>query len=86
MSNQRIVSTSEISWSEITPEIKVLRCKKKHSPNDDVCFEKLKLSSQFPPDGTSPPENQFIYQYLENVLSQSQLKLNTFSYRQHKIK
>ena len=45
MSNQRIVSTSEISWSEITPEIKVLRCKKKHSPNDDVCFEKLKINT-----------------------------------------
>jgi hypothetical protein len=86
MSNQMIVSTREISWSEIPSEIKLLRCQTQQTPNDDVFCEKLKLSSQLPPDGTSPPKNQHIYQYLERVLSQSHLKLNTFSYRQHKIK
>lgn len=85
MSNRMIVSTSEYSWSESPHRIDLLERTTKTDKFDNSFSNESKLSSQLPPDGTSPPKKHFIFQYLENILNKSDLKLNSVSYQHYKI-
>ena len=80
MSNHLVVATNEFPCSNPTTHASIDIPLKK-----PLQFENLKLSSQLPPGGNSPPKNGHIIQYLENILNQSHLKLNAFSYQHHKM-
>lgn len=80
MSNQLVVSTKDLSCLELTSKYSDTQ-----NSNYLEYFDDLKLSSQLPPDGSSPPKQGHIIKYLENILNNSHLKLNTFSYKHYKM-